>query len=630
MQAEAIQRGRCPTCGLKTHKVYKISGKRFKMPLSIDGTVDNGVCLACDVKLKDPPEDIPLLSSTPTEQTASAVKKGKKSPSPQKPRFSSELEALEWYRTQQQEKPAVKENHCIESVQAEPIAEKLINTKPSSPPAAGQPKSPPSKLTVRVVTSANQKQFPFVTLDLDPCTPTSAGSDRKPPSTPQSPGFQTLEEAKQFVQQKSAQKRKPKQQLQQQQSAARTKRSKPTQQRQAGRTSKQAPQQIKEGTQMEFNRIMKKNNALSNEMKHSMFVAAVLSRKNDKLSASETFLAANGKLYPDLRSNFGKYSNMKQCGVCKQRVQGAYYCRLKHCHLEVPDHDGGNSAECLKNLFRKSVEELERIQRSYVGDFGDDLFESTDKLSKDHGKDWSLDQLNEDLLFHVASYIPSLPDLALFCSTSKRANALFTNSAQCERLLRGVYINKFGERGAQGNYDINIAWRERWSMLHSFKNALQHSTKLSAPCHDNLRRTIGVLSEQDETDAIFYDNPDYVDPEQQFCNGYFGMHMLHLPPPPNAGENWKPSVLLHGDFHGVRIFNSLQDAICKPSDEDAGRAAGFSSLGDDEYGGQVLSIIHCDDIYGANSPCCFIGYASGRVAAVSTCIIIFLTFNVHI
>jgi hypothetical protein len=164
-----------------------------------------------------------------------------------------------------------------------------------------------------VVTSANIEQtaLPHITLDLDPSTPPKTKSNNQQPAPPK---FQTLDDAKQFIKQKAEQQNNK---HKSNHSSTRTaKRSKQPQQ-QSTRTSKRSrPQQPTEGTQMEFHRIMKINNARSKEMQHSMFVAAVLSAKNNKLSGSnEKFLASNGKLYPDLRGNFGKYSNMKQCAV---------------------------------------------------------------------------------------------------------------------------------------------------------------------------------------------------------------------------------------------------------------------------------------------------------------------------
>ena len=653
------------------------------MPINVTGEVQNGICLVCQpASLKDPPEDI--NKELPTETTIRPVNEGKIPPnSSTPPKYSSVLKAIQLFKQQRQNgEPAstasgqmdssgkesssntpTKFNMESEGVyQNEPHAEQakegsdqvsksnqvtscVLDKKQqrqhqqqqqstrTSTARVGRNVKSHRQLKVRVNTLASEKSSPCITLHVDISSPQSTGSDKKPTSPP-SPKFHSLDEAKQFMKEKAMikahdndkPKSKPKRAApHQQKSPARiSKRSKLQfqQQQQSTRTSKRSrPQQPTNGTQMEFNRIMKKNNALSKELQQSMFVAAVLSRKKNILSGSnETFLAANGTLYPDLRASFGKYSNIKQCGVCKQRVQGPYYCRLKHCHLEVPDYDGGNSADCLKELFRKSVKELEQIQRHYLGDCDDEVT-CTEKHQSavNHGKEWSLDQLNEDLLFHVASYIPNLRSLATFCSTSKRAHALFINAAKSERLLRGVYLNKYGERGAQGHFNTNISWRDRWSTINYFKNVFRHSSEPEAPPNGSLRRTIGVLSDQDEQDAIFYDNQEYSDPERDHCNGYFGMHVLHLPPPPNASDNWQPPILLHGDFNGVRIFDSPQDAFHNPI---TGRenAARFLSLGDDEYGGQVLSIIHCGDTegyYTVGSPTCFLGYASGRVAAVS-------------
>ena len=630
--------GRCPTCNIQTDNIYKINGKPFKMPITVEGKVDNGVCLSCNPPKNS--EDI-LRQEADAQQTSpsKSINKCKQKPpsSAVKPSFRSDADAIEYYKRMREEKLAAAKDGsstgdmktCVEqpataataagAVDKEQTADDNSNHKPIEE-AMGNDRNTTSgrELKIKVYTSANSKQSSPVTLNLDPCTPPHSASDKKPSATKSSQGFDSLEEAKQFIKEKAALEKKEKKRKKQ--TPARTsKRSRP-QQRPERKSGRSKPHKIEEGTQMELNRIMKKNNALSESIRQSILVAAVISRKNNKLSGSnESFLASNGKLYPDLRSNFGKYANMKQCAVCKQRVQGAYYCRLKHCHLEVTDYDGGNSAEGLKELFRKSVAELEQIQRYYVGDYdeeGVDDSTAANLAAADHGKDWSLDQLNEDLIFHVASYIPTLGDLSTFSKTCKRAHRLFTSPAQSERLLRGVYTNRYCERSSQGLYDFNRTWKERWTMMHSLKNSLKHASELPKPSRNQLRETVGVMSENDEVDAIFYDNPDRGDPEQDYCNGYFGMHMLHLPPPPNAHESWQPPVLLHGDFHGVRIFDSLQRVIYR--DEDESPSPRFVAL-DGMDGGQVLSIIHCDDIQ-AGSPCCFVGYASGRVAAVRFCI----------
>ncbi|KAL7484999.1 hypothetical protein ACHAW6_010589 [Cyclotella cf. meneghiniana] len=461
---------------------------------------------------------------------------------------------------------------------------------------------------------ANQTQQPLS------CSPSRDGilaNDK-----PSSPRFQSLDQAKAFIRQKAQQqnvKRKSEPLLLSIRSA---------------KSMKRQQQQPEEGTQMELNRIMKKKTLFSEDMRKSMFVAAVLSRKKDKLGTSEKFLGVNGKLYPDLRFNFGKYSNMKQCGICRQRVQGTFYCRLKQCHLEVTDYDSAeNSAECLKDLFRMSIAELEELQKNWIcgSKPGINEREKSQELVLNHGLEWSLDQLHEDLLMHVVSFIPTLTQLVLFCSTSKRALALLEKTTHAEYLYRGLFLKKFGYQGSRGNYDMNMSWKDRWEMVYCLKRSMNRHPNLDISAlpisRSRLRRTVGVLSTHDEEDAIIYDNPDYSLPDRDACNGYFGLHVLHLPPPPNASKNWQSPVLLHGDFNGVKIFNSLQSAIRKPVEGEEEQSARFVSLGDDDHGGQVLSIIHCDfdlsstwitrDGNTVSPPCCFIGYASGRVAAVT-------------
>ena len=136
-----------------------------------------------------------------------------------------------------------------------------------------------------------------------------------------------------------------------------------------------------------------------------------------------------------------------------------------------------------------------------------------------------------------------------------------------------------------------------------------------------LKETIGVLPPQDESDAMIYDNQSYGDPERAYCNGYFGMELLHLPRPPNAGSGWQLPLIVRGDFNGIKIFDSILALY-----HHDGNGADLNSsitLGSDEGGGQVLSLIQCDlnsssMLTGDNiTPCCFIGYASGRVDAVS-------------
>ncbi|KAL7533642.1 LOW QUALITY PROTEIN: hypothetical protein ACHAXR_005360, partial [Thalassiosira sp. AJA248-18] len=380
----------------------------------------------------------------------------------------------------------------------------------------------------------------------------------------------------------------------------------------------------REGTQSELNKLMKQNNKLSEKIRWSILYGAVLARKKGILESDSGFLGANGRMYPDLRKAFGKHVDVKQCSLCKSRVQGHWFCRITHGHLDKPDYDGGNSAECLIELFRCSVEELEEKLWALLPG-GKKKKESRTKKGFE-SEEWSMNVLSEDLLYMIASFLPSLSQLASFCKTSKRGQYLLHCSVHSEKLFRGVFLRTFGEQGTRGNFEQNLSWRERWFMIRDLRRGLvEKSLRPPTAVMHQLRETVGILHPQEEREAIFYDNPSYADLDRAQCNGYFGMEILHLPRPPNAGPDWQSPIVLSGDFNGIRVFTSLSELFYERSpggDDDQHR---FLSVGDDEGGGQVLSLIHCDldhtllkaDQGEGCPPCCFIGYASGRVSALS-------------
>jgi hypothetical protein len=359
------------------------------------------------------------------------------------------------------------------------------------------------------------------------------------------------------------------------------------------------------------------------------------------------------------------------------RVQGSWYCRVGHGHLDKPDHDGGDSARLLGDMNSMGVEDLERRLRGLRtagGKGNDDDVRWGGSIAPGGGFDragWSMDDLGEDLLYHVASYLPTLSDLSSLCSTSGRARRLLYggggeegNARRSEDLLRGVFLRAFGSGGGgtasswggDALEQPDLSFRERWAAIRGLRWGLVRGSIVSPPPplppnddNDNdlllLRDTIGVLPEHDEGEAIYYDNPSRVtDIDAAYCNGYFGMCALRLPQPPNAGINWRPPIVVRGDFDGIRILGSTMSMFqCRRRQEppiggggdegDDGRGGGGGGdvcvVGDDDGGGQVLSLIHCDpssmraaspsagDGRRNPPPCCFIGYASGRVAAVT-------------
>jgi hypothetical protein len=421
----------------------------------------------------------------------------------------------------------------------------------------------------------------------------------------------------------------------------------------------------REGTQVEFNRIMKKGDARSERMRSSILIGAILAMKRGVIDGDHSFLGADGRMYPDLRRAFGKHVDVRQCSLCKMRVQGSWYCRIEHGHLDKPDHNGGNSADPLVKLSRMGVDELVGRLGGLRRGKGDDDIRWGGKVALVGGFDgtgWSMDDLNQDLLYHIASFLPSLSDLISLCSTSARSRRLLYGGGSVRRsedLLRGVFLRAFGRGrndeswGGTALEQLDLSWRDRWATIRGLRRGLvRGSIAPPAPSPDEnasvllpslLNDTISILPEQDEREAIYYDNPSYADPDSAYCNGYFGMGALRLPRPPNAGPDWRPPIVVRGDFDGIRILSSTSSLFRRSelpiggggvwNGDNSTRMPGgdFCVVGDDEGGGQVLSLIHCDPSsmrsdavpHGESDgrcnppPCCFIGYASGRVAAVS-------------
>eukprot|EP00581_Thalassiosira_minuscula_P015198 CAMPEP_0183714366 /NCGR_PEP_ID=MMETSP0737-20130205/8898_1 /TAXON_ID=385413 /ORGANISM="Thalassiosira miniscula, Strain CCMP1093" /LENGTH=926 /DNA_ID=CAMNT_0025943275 /DNA_START=152 /DNA_END=2932 /DNA_ORIENTATION=+ len=419
------------------------------------------------------------------------------------------------------------------------------------------------------------------------------------------------------------------------QSPSRPRRQSKTNPNRASSRSTGAPMVYPPGTQTELNKIMRGKTKASSRMRQSILLGAVLAHKRGTVEAGSDagFIGADGRMYADLRKAFGKHVPIKQCALCKARVQGHWFCRIAHGHLDKPDYDGGNTAsECLLDLFRCTIEELdERLQELLSGGpvMNNGRKKTKVELEGFRTAEWSMNRLSEDLLYQIASFLPNLSQLTSFCKTSKRGQHLLYESVHSEKLFQGVFLRAFGEEGTKGNFERNLSWRERWSMIRDLRRGLvQKCIRPPTAVMHRLRDTIGVLPHNDERDAIYYDNPECANEAGGDCNGYFGMEILHLPPPPNARPGWEPPIIIRGDFNGVRIFNSVLGSLFH---DDSARVDGEERLnqsvaiGNDVGGGQVLSLIQFDtksasllkDSGEGYRPCCFIGYASGRVAAVA-------------
>jgi hypothetical protein len=218
-----------------------------------------------------------------------------------------------------------------------------------------------------------------------------------------------------------------------------------------------------EGSQSELNHLMKRNDAHSYRMRQSIILRAVLASKQGTVEIDSTFLGSDGRIYPNLRRAFNKHADMKQCSLCKQQgqVQGPWHCRVANAHVDKPDYDGGNSAEELVELFRCSVDVLEERFWSLVNGNDEGKGKQGNKKKKkrmNHNEELSMNLLNEDILYQIASFIPSLKDLVSFCKISQRCQQLMRRSIHSEKLFRGVFLQAYGMQGTRGKFESDLTW----------------------------------------------------------------------------------------------------------------------------------------------------------------------------
>ena len=132
---------------------------------------------------------------------------------------------------------------------------------------------------------------------------------------------------------------------------------------------------------------MEDNGELAQKMKKCIIRAAVHASRSGK--HGQSFLAPDGKAYPDVSKAFAGDAGLKPCTRCKNNKQGvserffwgvlkcgarfvfdprfnmyvrllfsqAYHCRLRRKHKEL-DHDGSNSPAELAPLLLVPMEEL--------------------------------------------------------------------------------------------------------------------------------------------------------------------------------------------------------------------------------------------------------------------------------
>ena len=259
---------------------------------------------------------------------------------------------------------------------------------------------------------------------------------------------------------------------------------------------------------------------------------------------------------------------------------------------------------------RRSSEFQDRVRNK----FGPNAFHSQNECthsgySYKQPANNSMDRFSNDILYRIASFSPSLVDLVSLCSTSKQAHLIMKDNCLSDKLYRGLFLRKFGADEVTAD---DCSWKERWICAFDFKKSFKEIKDSQSGGFVFWPHTVGVIQPPAyEKSAILYDNPKY-DIHGDSSHGYFGLQSLCLVKPPNASQDWESPLVLRGDFNGARLFKSLS-ALKENSNPNR-----FLSLGDDEEGGQVLTLILSNSIdQDIVSPCCFLGYASGRVSAMT-------------
>ena len=314
----------------------------------------------------------------------------------------------------------------------------------------------------------------------------------------------------------------------------------------------------------------------------------------------------------------------------------------------------------------------------------------------------SSSELSDDVYVLILSCLTSLRDISALSRTCRRTCSLWRNGMHRDRLLHSLFRSQFGSNAnactfggvlGPGNNNWQGIWRtmvdlkqalmlqespsfanlgfnkrtkeQMCQLLRTFTgaedgnesdgNEIEDDKKLPASTSartatgikrkrslaDRLMRTVGILSNAEEAEAIFYDNPSFApESEQRYCFGYFGMTSLNISIPDQAvasavaNESSGPPVAVWGDFPGCRIFQSATDVLydldTSPTSSRRGKKGEepvhrFESIADRDGEGLVLSALVCPfadelqtiDVEGnALRPVLFLGMSSGMVISI--------------
>mmetsp|Transcript_17674 Transcript_17674/g.24568 ORF Transcript_17674/g.24568 Transcript_17674/m.24568 type:complete len:656 (-) Transcript_17674:1899-3866(-) len=221
----------------------------------------------------------------------------------------------------------------------------------------------------------------------------------------------------------------------------------------------------------------------------------------------------------------------------------------------------------------------------------------------------SMDDLNDDVLHHILSFISSAQCLARFALTSRRVCHCVYDAKASSSLFDKLYEKSFG----RCSRTFLLGGRRKYESLHRLRQCLRYAADLEKkkPLDHSRRRSIGVLSSTEESEAILYDSPHLNQTvDVAHCIGYFSCQELPTGP-----------VVITGDFNGIRIAPSLNALLEEKREGGEDRKVPailkndslFQTIAGDS---QVLAVVMPERVKGSSSYFFFLGFALGPVMAV--------------
>jgi hypothetical protein len=168
----------------------------------------------------------------------------------------------------------------------------------------------------------------------------------------------------------------------------------------------------------------------------------------------------------------------------------------------------------------------------------------------------TFENLGEDDLCRIASFLPSIDDLTSLKLSSKQTNTALSNVP--DEVYRGLYIQQFGtDTEESGDHNVNWTWQERWTKVLDLKAGFRSGSAATI-----IETSVGVLRWEKEEAALFEDNPQIAPVDRDVSIGYVGLKALNnLPKPPIVDNIWDPPLILHGAFNGIKIYDSAKGLL---------------------------------------------------------------------